>query len=547
MAVQNGGNSLASLANVSKDIKRSVEKLRTAEALYTFAVLKDKSFGAGLADLREKAWISCGMYFDHDWTADGTVISKKQRSDWAHKISGQLSRYVDTLYNISLNRLGEMISTNSTAIDPFFVFNQLSWMRTDYCDYPYNGPESIKVVDLISEVEVPFQFITKGNSKYLRILANDVPSLGYKTYGIYLASQGLKSAQAATVADNIIENSHYRIKLSHDGVITSLIDKDDDNREYIKPVNRLYANDMGPGKGESVSPLRVENAGPVSVTIVAESDNPLKHLSKVTLFGFSDRIEIENYILQNFGSEPVTYTFSVNMNEPEIWHEETGAILKAKQQSYGGHYSDSICRLDWIAMNHFADISAGDNGMVISTMDAYFMKPGNSTIKRLDSKTPQINVLAGGQIDAPGLGIINQDGDSFFETFFALKTYKNGFNPAASMKFSLEHQNPLTAGKIKGKNGLYPSRLSLFEIGDPDVLVWTLKPSEEGIDKGIIMRVWNMSDNENEVVISSPSEIVRCSLTSHIETDISEIKPVSGVLKLKIGHNRIQTYRIFLK
>jgi alpha-mannosidase len=541
------GNSLASLADVSKDIKRSVEKLRTAEALFTFVVLKDKNFGAGLADLREKAWISCGLYFDHDWTADGTVISKKQRSDWARKISGQLSRYVDTLYNISLNRLGEMISANSRAVDPFFVFNQLSWMRTDYCDYPYSGPEGIKVVDLISEVEVPFQFITKENPKYLRILAKDVPSLGYKTYGIFVESPGLKSEQAATVADNIIENSHYRIELSRDGVITSLIDKDDNNREYIKPVNLLYANDMGTGKEEPVSPLRVENAGPVSVTIVAESDNPLKHLSKITLFGFTDRIELENYIMQNFGPEPVTYSFSFNLNEPEIWHEETGAILKAKQQSDGGHYADSICRLDWISMNHFADISDGDNGIVISNRDAYFMKTGNSTIKRLDSKTPQINVLAGGQIDAPGLGIINQDGDSFFENFFALKTYKNGFNSASSMKFSLEHQNPLTAGRIKGKRGPYALRLSLFAISDPDVLVWSLKPSEEGIDKGIIMRVWNMSDTDEEVDISSPSEIVRCNLTSHIETDISEIKPVSGVLKLRIGHNRIQTYRIFLK
>jgi alpha-mannosidase len=283
------------------------------------------------------------------------------------------------------------------------------------------------------------------------------------------------------------------------------------------------------------------------VTLLAESYKPIKHISKVTLFGFSDRVELENYIEQNIGAEPVTYSFSFNLNDPEIWHEEAGAILKARQQSDGGHYADSICRLDWIAMNHFADISDGHNGMIISNRDAFFMKTGNSTIKWLDPKTSQINVLAGGQIDAPGLGIINQDGDSYFENFFALRPNKNGFNGASDMKFSLEHQNSLVAGRIKGKTGYNEQRFSLFEISNPDILVWSLKPAEEGIDNGIIMRVWNMSDSDENFVISSSSQINKCNLTSHIETNISEIKPESGVLKLKTGHNRIETYRIFLK
>jgi hypothetical protein len=224
-----------------------------------------------------------------------------------------------------------------------------------------------------------------------------------------------------------------------------------------------------------------------------------------------------------------------------------GAMIMAKEQSDGRHYADSICRLDWIAMNHYASISDGRKGMIISNRDAFLMKTGNSTIKWLDPGTPQIRVLAGGQIDAPGLGIVSQDFDSYFENFFALKPDLNGYNPANGMRFSLEHQNPLIAGRIKG-NSLYkdPS-YSLFEVNNPDVLVWALKPAEEGIDNGIIMRVWNMNGRDETFTITSPSGISRCFLTSHIETDISEIKPESGVLNLKIGHNQLQTCRIFIK
>jgi len=541
------GNSIGSLAAVSASMKRSIEKLRSAEAMYTLVALKDKKFAESLSDKREKAWIACGLYFEHDWTADGRKITRKQRADWQRKIANQLSSYVDTLYNLSLSRLGELITKPEKASEAFFVFNPLGWKRSDYCDYQYNGSSDIKVIDRITSQEVPFQFIIKKNVKYLRIMAKEVPSLGYKVFEIKKGLSSLKFEQAAIVSDTIIENSRYRIIFTPQGVITSLIDKTDNDRECIRPVNKLYANDLGSGREKLGSPLRVENGGPVSVTLVAESFKPIKHISKVTLFGNVDRIEIENYISQNFDAKPVIYAFSFNLNNPETWHEEAGAILKAKQQSQGGHYADSICRLDWLAMNHFADMSDGNNGMIISNRDAYFMKTGKSTVTTLDCTTPQISVLAGGQIDAPGLGILNQDGDSYFENYFALKPNNNGFDPAAAIRFSVEHQNPLVAGRISGKSGFYGSQFSLFTITDPDVLVWSLKPAEEGIDDGVILRVWNLNNQERDITISSVYPIIKCTNTTHIETNVSEILPIDGKLNLNIGHNRIQTFRIFLK
>ena len=541
------GNSIASLAEVSATVKRSIEKLRAAEAIYTLVALKDKEFAVGLKEKREKAWISCGLYFEHDWTADGRWITRKQRADWQRKMANQLSSYVDTLYDLSMSSLGELIIKPEKASETFFVFNSLGWTRSDYSDYSYSGSPDINVFDVVTSQEVPFQFITRKNIKYLRILAKDVPALGYKVFEIVRGVPAARFDPAAIVSDSIIENSHYKIVFTPQGVISSLKDKSDNNRECINQINKLYANDLGSNGGKTGSPLRVENAGPVSVTLVAESYRPIKHISKLILFGNNERIELENYITQNFDAKPVTYTFSFNLNSPEIWHEEAGAILKAKQQSQGGHYADSICRLDWLALNHFADMSDGNNGMILSNRDAYFMKTGNSTITKLDCITPQVSVLAGGQIDAPGLGIINQDGDSYFENFFALKPNNNGFNATTSMKFSLEHQNPLVAGNISGKSGFYSSQFSLFTISDPNVLVWSLKPAEEGINNGIILRVWNMGNKNSDCTISSVYPIIKCKNTTHIETDGQEIIPVDGKLKVNIGHNRIQTFRIFLK
>lgn len=543
------GISLASLADVSASVKRSIEKLRSAEALYTIVALKDKKFGADLEEKREKAWIACGLYFEHDWTSDGT-ITKKQRADFERKEASLLKHYVDTLYDMALNRMGEMISVPARGIESFFVFNPLGWTRSDYSDYPYNGPLDIVVADRTTSKEIPFQMIEKKNVKYLRILANDVPPLGYKVLEIRKGAVTSQAENAAKVADGMIENDYYRIKCTAEGVITSLIDKKNNNRECISPVNKLYINDLG--SGESVIPmndlpLRTENAGPVSVTLVAESYRPVKHISKITLFKNSDRIEIENYITQNLDAKPVTYSFSFNLTNPEIWHEEAGAILNARPVSKGGNYAESICRLDWLALNHFADMSGNGYGMILSNRDAFLMKPGKSKIDSLDYTTPQINVLAAGQIDAPALGMANQDGDSYFENFFALKPYHEEYNAATSMKFSLQHQNPLVTGKITSKSDDYGIQSSLFNVSNPNVLVWAVKPAEEGINKGIILRVWNMDNKDQNCTISSEREIVSCRQTTHIETDGETIIPISGKLNTAIGHNKIQTFRVFLK
>jgi len=63
----------ASMAELSASVKRSVEKLRTSEAMATLVSLKAPDFMNGRAESRDRAWMSLGLYWEHDWTADGPV------------------------------------------------------------------------------------------------------------------------------------------------------------------------------------------------------------------------------------------------------------------------------------------------------------------------------------------------------------------------------------------------------------------------------------------------------------------------------------------
>jgi alpha-mannosidase len=445
---------------------------------------------------------------------------------------------------MSSRKLGEYIKKEGNKTR-FYVFNPLSWKRTDISDFPYEGSASVRVVDKDTNKEVPSQLITKAGKKYIRILAANVPSVGYKVYEIQPSNNNSLAKAAASYANNIFENDYYKLTLTGQGVITSLIDKQQGNKEYVAPVNGRFMNDLGAGSGNSGS-IVVENGGPVSLTIVCSGKTPLAHTSRITLYKAIPRIEISNQITENFG-DVHSWAFSYNIPEAEVWHEETGAILKAKQANQGGHYASTNARFDWLTLNHFASIGNQKQGLLISNADCAFMKLGNSALTHLDTQTSQLSVLAGGQVDGAKLGIIKQGGDSLFTQRFALGT-RTGFEAGASMRFSLEHQNPLVAGIVSGTQAIYPAKTySFVTISDPNVLLWSLKPAEDGSVSGLIARVWNVGNSNSKVSITFAPRITSAYQTTHLETDLSNAHVVSGSLQEEIGHQQIETFRVVLK
>lgn len=541
----------ASVAEVSAKVRRAVEKLRAAEALATVVSLQRPEFLKGREAAREQAWMNLGLFWEHNWTADGKTVSREERAAWGRRIAGGVERYVDDLHSDAAYALGGLIR-GAEGKRRFYVFNPLGWVRTDFADVAYDGEEPVHVVEVGSGLEVPSQMVTlpgKAWRRYLRIQATDLPAVGYKTYEVRDGA-GRDFGAAATAQGNVLENAVYRLRLEDRGAIRSLVDKQQGNREFAGSLDngRLFINDLGLDPGR----LEVENAGAVSVTVMATGSSPLAHVSRITLFRDSRRIDIRNEITEGFDATH-TWSFSFNLKNPDVRHEEVGAIVRAKLLAEGGVYSPTMSRLDWLTLNHFADMSGdGGAGVTLSNSDLAFMKLGDSDmvdgVSRLDVKTPQIQVLAGGRIDAPRAGIAKQGGDRYFLQRFALQTH-TGYDATRAMKFALEHQNPLVAaalrpGEAKPGPGLPETRYSLASVSNPEVVLWALKPSEDGIAKGIVTRVWNMSTKPQEYFLTLAEGIRAATRTSHIETDIGPITPVAGKVAVRLEGSQMQTMRV---
>lgn len=528
----------ASMAETSARVKRAVEKLRSAEALSTLVSLNDPGFLNDRVQGRQQAFMDLGLYWEHCWTADGPV-SRAARRDWQNRLAASIESYVENLQDDAVQALGRQIR-NPGGYTRFFVFNPLSWARSGAADFPEAPEGPFRVVDISNGQEAPSQIVNSQGVKKLRILAQDVPPVGYKIYEI-MAGAGQTYSDAGTVGDGTIETEAYRITVSERGAITSLVDKTRGNREFVRTVNGRAVNDLGAGDGR----LYAENIGPVSVTLRAEASNPLRHITRITLTRNLDWIEISNEIDQNFG-DLQTWAFSFELDNPDVWHEEVGAIIRARLLNQGGHYSPRNARYDWLTINHFADMSDGPAGMTLSNADCYYMKLGNSSAGALDARTPQISVLAGGQADGETLGIPNQGGETHFLQRFALRAHGD-FDPLPAMKFSLEHQNPLVTGLVTGGMD-YPSEAySFLTISNPKVLLWALKPHEDGDAEGIVVRLWNLSPSGENFSLRLPAyEIQSAGQLTHIETPAGEAQVTSGALAGAMNRHQIKTYNLHI-
>lgn len=525
----------ASMAGVTSEFRRRLEKLRTAEALATIASWNHHAFMSGRESARDAAFMAAGLYYEHDWTADGPV-SRARRAQFQRDQLALLKAYVDPLQADALAAVAADIHT-LVGVERHMVFNPLSWTRTDFVDLATSVPAPRRVMDVARGLEVPSQTMSSG---VVRILASDVPSVGYRVYQVQpQAPAALPNAASVTLP--AFDNGLYRVTLGPRGNLTSVVDHRDGERELADTGTGGSLNDIGSGNGTAV----LENTGPVSTTLRVTAGGTPAHQARVTLYAGVDRVDIEDTVTQNF-TGTVAYNSRFNLAGAVLRHEEVGMIATAARAAAGGDYADANARTDYLTFGHFADLSQPGRGVTISNADCSFLELGNSTPSFLDTSSPSIDCVVGMQVDGPSLGIADQGGDTYFLNRFALRRH-GAQDPAAAMRFSLEHQDPLVAARLTGSAAgpLPGDSCSFVTLPSNDIVLWALKPAEEGIEAGAIARVWNLAQGQRSLQLSLPrmSQMI-VTRTTHVETDLGPATVSNGVLTDVLERQQMRTYRL---
>jgi alpha-mannosidase len=113
------------------------------------------------------------------------------------------------------------------------------------------------------------------------------------------------------------------------------------------------------------------------------------------------------------------------------------------------------------------------------------------------------------------------------------------------MKFALEHQNPLVTGAVTGGSSLPEEAYSLLALDPPEVLLWSLKPAEDGWGEGIIARLWNQSDQPVHFSLKvSGVRVEQARVLTHIETPLRPAILQEGILTERLSANQIGTFSL---
>jgi len=524
---------LASLSEVSGQLKRSMEKLRTAESMAALVSTEGGPLFENLKPKKKDFLYGLSVYNLHGWTADGP-INRHEFATYMRKQQQKVTDYVDTLCTLAVNEMGKKINSNGLE-NVVFVFNALNWERNGLVDI-FIEKDFNTACDLESREILESLVINKGKSNYLRVWVDKIPSTGYKLLQL---TNGRISApeDRFNFSDNQLETPYYRIKITKSGAISSLFDKNN-QKEWAKG----WLNDLGSNNHEKGEPIQLVARGKKFITLLCRSDDPVKHECAITFYADDPRIDFKNRIQQNFDGL-LHWSFNFNVDKPEVWHEEVGAVIKAKLTAAGGHYADRMARYDYLTLNHFLNMGNEKEGITLSNADCLFFRLGNSTPDYLDMNSSSIHVLAGGQVN-DNLGIIKQDGDSLFHQNFSLLPQNHAFKAGESMRFSLEHQNPLIAGRVFPGGEWTDKTHSFIKIDHSNIILWTLKTGEEA---GLTMRLWNLESKPIVTKTFFSQSVKKAMHASHVETDIAEIPSSGNVASIHLNQHQLKTLRVWLK
>ena len=533
---------LASIAEKSARVRRAVEKLRNAEALATVVALQDASFLNGREAARDAAWRAMGLYFEHDIVGGG-VLGDGPRIAFQEAQVTTIERYVDTLFADATARMGQLVPAATTG-KRFFVFNALGYSRAGPAEIPYPGTGPFTVTLTGSSTPLPAEAIGSGANRRIRFWASGVPSVGYRLYDVRDVAPSSALPDTARFEGGVLITSRYRIVMDGRGAIQSLIEPGRSGREWVRPDAGRGLNDLGEGTGAVV----LESNGPVSATLRADIQGPQPRTVRLTVYAGSAQIDLENRISGGFDDLKI-YSFPFAIDTPLVRHEEVGAVISARRSASGGLSTRTQNALyEWLTLGHFADMTAGSgkDGITLSNSDAYFMRLGTSDPHRLDVTTPRIDVLAGGRIN--GIGLPGQGGDTQFLHRFALMPHAT-YSPTIAMRFSLEAQNPLVSGAAVGPVKGAPLASYSWSLLAPKVgqaVLWSVKPAEEGIAAGVIVRMWNQNWQPVSAAMQLQQRYANATIqrTTSIETDVAADDPVALPDPTALRGNQIGTFRI---
>lgn len=475
------------------------------------------------------AYINNLLFEDHNL---GAINSNGNEEFWNYKMNWISSAYNSSkeIFESALNSICENINTNDE--NKIVVFNSLNWDRTDYVKISLNNLPSLGYYEIYDEQtneKVALQYLSDTSIVFL---AQNVPSLGFKTYRLIYVSYNLP--QINTVNNCTLENNFYKIEVNAtNSGINSIYDKIL-NKELTKGDSKfnqyIYNGSSVPTSVQVVS----SDSGEVLQSIkIRGSANGSNYIEKeIVLYNQTKRIDFCNKYdkLPPTSLESVDFNFNFNITAPQLHYEIPYGYVKLFDDELSGFRSNHYAAQRWM---NISSLSENYNAILATQNASINAYPSgfNGDVRMLISYNDANSAYRA------GVGELEMN--------FALTSNDQQFIPAFNYKFSYEFNNPLI-GKIihKNQDGIINKKsFSFLEINSDDIIITTVKNSA---DDNFIIRLFNTSSSSLQTILHFSENIIYASETTPLETEISSLPFNSKEMELNFGPFEIKTIKVKL-
>lgn len=543
----------------------------SAEKLATIGTLVNPKLAVNDDDLKSM-WASMVLMDEHTW-ASWNSVSDPDSDEAVEQLKVKDSRAAtaaekrDQILRAGMAGLADSIAA---GVDSLIVFNALNWKRD--AEVTIDLDKGMEIADRATSQAIPYVVLHEGpNFRTVEFRATDVPPVGYKVYALRTAHSAPPAAPTTTAT--MIESPFYRVELDPStGSIRSIFDKEL-NKELVDSKSAwrfgqyvyVSGGDEEPNsilQYRAVSPKPVLHPHPshdgrlVSVTrtpwgwranLESSAENTPAIHTEIRIFEKEKKIELVEDLEKKseLKKEAVYFTFPFSMDHPQFQYEiQNGVVDPAKDMYPGaGH--------EWFSVQHWVSVQQDGASAAVMPLDAPLVTLGD--INRGEWPTDfgrrPGNIFSYVMNNYWHTNYRAAQG-GHFRFRYVITSAPHTDAPALS-RMAWEAATPMEVDQIRSQDKaldlprpLNGELSSFLSIDDPDLLLDTWKPAEDG--NGTILRLIDLGGQSRTVTIGVPLvSIGKVSLTDAVERDQQPVTPENAhTFKIAVRPHQIITIRL---
>lgn len=564
------------------------DKLLSAEKAATVASLvADYAYPA---DKIARAYDNILLYDEHTWGKDYPAGEAQdwgwnEKSHFAYRAAG----LAQGVLSESIDKIAGKIRLDQPQRH-IIVFNPLAFDRTDVVrvtrfaqDKPFDlvdNETGKKVACQIIELDGPLAPIPYAPQRWARgqfekhelfdlvFVAENVPSMGYKTFRL-VPREDQPAAQTQThAAQNSLENRYFKVTLDpRTGAIASIYDKEL-SRELVDAqapdkLNQFVAKWVQTGKreGPSAATIRVASNGPVCASLISQTSGPgcPQITQEVVLYDSIKRIDLFNRVLKDSTPQlEIYFAFPFKVDEPKFRFEGTDSVIEPFKDQFPGSNTN------YYAVQHWASVSNPSVGITLSSVESHLLEFGGLWPCYVSQAHHGATPAGFGQPFVTPEQVTKgymyafvldsnfrtnfqpvQQGDILFR--YCLTSSKGPQANSDNRDFGWGVHNPLIGVVADGgRDGPFEDRMSFCRLDQPNVLLVTLKRAEDG--QGVIVRLIETDGKQGPATLTMPAVVVvKAWQTNIVEENQTELEPTDHGVTVPVRPFGISTVRVQLR